>query len=110
MKFLPYCFGLSVLGLGVSSPLVTAQNANISNEALLKRIEELEQRLAIAERKDEIDREGAAEKAKTAVSVSAGASGFQIRSADTNFVLKIRGYLQADSRWFLDDNNPLNDT
>jgi phosphate-selective porin OprO and OprP len=109
MKLLPYYLGLSVLG-GASGPLLRAQNAPISNEALLKRIEELEQRLAIAERKDEIDREGATEKAKTAVSVSAGASGFQIRSADTNFVLKVRGYVQADSRWFLDDHTAVNDT
>ena len=83
---------------------MAGQDANGSNEALLKRIEELEQQVKVLGRKDEIADEAAAEKAKTAVSVSAGASGFQIRSADTNFVLKIRGYLQADSRWFISDD------
>ncbi len=110
MKFIPYYLGLSVLGLGITYPWAQAQEANISNEALLKRIEELEQRLKISERKDEIENEAAAEKARTAVSVSAGASGFQIRSADTNFVLKLRGYIQADSRWFINDKTPVNDT
>src|SRR5436190_20780461 len=109
MKSIPYYLGLSLLGAGIASPYVGAQEP-ISNEALLKRIEELEQRLKVSERKDEIEQEAAAEKAKTAVSVSAGASGFQIRSADTNFVLKVRGYIQADSRWFIDDKTPVNDT
>jgi phosphate-selective porin OprO/OprP len=35
--------------------------------------------------------------------LSVGASGFAMRSADTNFVLRLRGLLQADSRWFFDD-------
>src|SRR5687768_11539216 len=104
MKLFPYYLGLSMLGGGVASPAVLGQEANNnSSEALLKRIEELEQQVKVLGRKGEIADETAAEKAKTAVSVSAGAGGFQIRSADTNFVLKIRGYLQADSRWFIDD-------
>src|SRR5688572_27913772 len=103
MKLLRYYIGLSMLGAGIGSPAVAGQDANGSNEALLKRIEELEQQVKVLGRKDEIADEAAAEKAKTAVSVSAGAGGFQIRSADTNFVLKIRGYLQADSRWFISD-------
>lgn len=103
MNLLPYYVGLLMLGAGYSSPSVIGQGSKTSNEALLKRIEELEQKIAVINRRDEIGDEAAAEKAKTAVSVSAGSGGFQIRSADTNFVLKIRGYLQADSRWFIDD-------
>src|SRR6478736_2337333 len=109
MKLLPYYLGLTVLGIGATSPLLNAQNA-VSNEALLKRIEELENRLAISERKDEIERDATLEKAKGAALVTAGANGFQIRSADTNFVLKIRGYVQADSRWFVDDHTAVNDS
>jgi phosphate-selective porin OprO and OprP len=101
---------LSVLSLGAAVPLASAQDAGVSNEALLRRIEELEQQVKVLSRKGEIAEETATERAKTAVSVSAGASGFQIRSADTNFVLKIRGYAQADSRWYIDDNTPVNDT
>src|SRR5688500_18001975 len=103
MKFLPYYVGLSMLGAGYSSPSLFGQDSTTSNETLLKRIEELEQQIRVINRRDEISDEAATEKAKSAVSVSAGAGGFQIRSAETNFVLKIRGYLQADSRWFIDD-------
>lgn len=93
-----------MLGVGVASPAGLSQNADShSNETLLRRIVELEQQVKVLGRKDEIAEETAAEKAKTAVSVSAGAGGFQIRSADTNFVLKLRGYVQADSRWFVGD-------
>lgn len=110
---LPRYLGLSVLGLGLATPNLLGQNANVSSEALLKRIEELEQQVKILSRKDEIAEEAAVVKAKSAVTVSAGASGFQIRSADTNFVLKVRGYLQADSRLFAGDegaSSAVNDT
>ena len=70
---------------------------------LEKRYEALEQKYKILERKAELQEEAAAEKAKTATSVSAGASGFTIRSADTNFVLRLRGYAQADARFYPDD-------
>src|SRR5687768_12431637 len=110
MKFLPYYVGLSMLGAGYSSPSLFGQDSTTSNETLLKRIEELEQQIRVINRRDETSDEAATEKAKSAVSVSAGAGGFQIRSAETNFVLKIRGYLQADSRWYINDNVPVNDT
>ena len=40
---------------------------------------------------------------KAAASISAGASGFAFRSADSNFVVRLRGLLQLDSRWYVDD-------
>ncbi|MBI4324523.1 MAG: porin [Chloroflexi bacterium] len=61
------------------------------------------------DRKRELDQEAAAEKAKTTATVSAGAGGFSIRSADTNFVLRLRGGLQADGR-FYPGNTTANDT
>ncbi len=72
---------------------------------LRAQIRELDQKLRVLERKQEIDKEAAAEKAKTSTSVSAAATGFTIRSADTNFVLKIRGYVQADGRFYADDHS-----
>jgi phosphate-selective porin OprO and OprP len=99
-----------VAGFLVATPACLMAQAPLSNEQLLKRVEELEQQVRVLGRKDELQEEAASEKAKTAAVVSAGASGFEIRSADTNFVLKIRGYLQADSRWFADDELPVNDT
>ena len=78
---------------------------------LERRLEELDQKYRVLERRLEIEGEAAAEKSKTAPSMSIGASGFNFRSNDTNFVLKIRGLLQADSRFYIDDGgNNRNDT
>src|SRR4030095_11745528 len=66
-------------------------------------LEAIEQQVKVLERKREIDQEAAAEKAKTTPVVSLGANGFSVRSPDTNFVFRVRGYIQADGRWFLDD-------
>src|SRR5437868_3817773 len=109
MKLLPICLGLTVFGAASQPANVWAQNQTVSNEALLKRIEELEQQVKILSRKGEIDRDAATEKAKTATLVSAGANGFTIQSADTNFVMRIRGYIQADSREFIGDGIGVND-
>ncbi|HYE31122.1 MAG TPA: porin [Methylomirabilota bacterium] len=112
MKLIPHYVGLSAIGIALTSPAAFSEQAP-SNDELLKRVQELEQQVKVLSRKGEIAEESAAEKAKTAVSVSAGASGFQLRSADTNFVLKIRGYLQADSRWYVNDegtSSAFNDT
>lgn len=82
---------------------VWAQSPDVDVKALLQRVEELEQKVKIQDRKRELNDEAVAEKAKTAAAVSIGASGLQIRSADTNFVLKLRGYVQADARFYPDD-------
>ncbi len=64
----------------------------------------LEERVNILERKLEVNAEDAAAKAKETASVMANAKeGFQIQSADKNFVLKLRLLLQADSRFFKED-------
>jgi phosphate-selective porin OprO/OprP len=57
------------------------------------------QDLAIVKRQLELDREAAAEKAKTAPVMTASAKdGFSIKSPDNDFILKLRGLLQADTR------------
>ncbi|HUD71830.1 MAG TPA: porin [Dongiaceae bacterium] len=69
------------------------------------RIETLEERLRILERKEELAREQAAEKAKSAASVAVGKDGFSIRSADGAASLRIRGYVQADAQAALHDED-----
>jgi len=72
---------------------------------------ELEQRVKVLERKLELAEEQAAEKAKTATTVSAGVDGFAIKSADGAFQLRLRALVQEDGRFFFgDDERPLNDT
>lgn len=86
--------------------MVNAQQTNAQDSS---KFDELDQKVRILERKQEIEKEAATEKAKTTVAVSAGPSGFSIRSTDTNFVLRLRGGLQVDGR-FYPDSSPANDT
>jgi phosphate-selective porin OprO/OprP len=76
-----------------------------------ERLDELDQKVKILDRKDELDKEAAAEKAKTASTVTSGKDGFSIKSADGAYVLKLRGYAQFDGRFFqADDQRPATDT
>jgi len=73
---------------------------------------ELDQKIRIVERKGELAAEAAEAKAearaKALPQLSVGQNGFAFSSADTNFVLKLRGVLQVDSRTFINDNRLLN--
>ena len=66
-------------------------------------IGEASQQALIANRKVEILEEQLAAKSKEAAVVSADDKGFGLRSADASNSLRIRGLLQADSRWFAYD-------
>jgi phosphate-selective porin OprO/OprP len=66
-----------------------------------EQIEALRQQLLVLERKAEIAAEAEAEKAKTGATVTASArDGFSLRSHDGNFTLRLRGYVQADGRFY----------
>lgn len=64
--------------------------------AFAERIESLDQQVRILERKLEIEREQAKAQASQTPVVGAGQNGFQFRSADGSYLLRVRGYLQAD--------------
>ena len=90
--------------LGVQSIAVQAQTQTATNEdlpALIKRIDDLEQQLKILERNREADQQTAADKSKDAASVTLGLNGLIVRSADSNFVMDLHGYAQADARFYL---------
>lgn len=87
------------------------EEAQEPEKTLEEKLEELDQKIRVLERKDELEKEQAAEKAKTATSVTSGRDGFSLRSADGAYQLKIRGYVQLDGRFFFDDEErPANDT
>lgn len=92
-----------LLGALVGIEAATAQSSEVDVNALLQRLQELEQKVKILERNGELDKEAAAEKAKATPTVSIGAGGLVARSADTNFVFALHGLLQVDSRTFFDD-------
>ena len=103
------------------------ESGNTEVKALLKRIEELEQKVKALENKASATAEtkctretkqkmkplecrgessnGAAEEQpKPASWVALGSGGLSVSSADSNFVLRVRGGLQADGRFFLGDS------
>lgn len=84
-------------------PTIRAEDSTEVIRQLKQQVESLDQKVKILERNRELESESTAEKAKTMPRLSAGAGGFAFSSADTNFVLKLRGYVQADTRFFADD-------
>jgi len=85
--------------------------ADESVESLKKQLNELSEKVRILERK--LDAEGSgggSTKAQPGPRLTAGSDGFSFSSADTNFVLKLKGYVQADARFYIDDHIPGNDT
>lgn len=109
MKVQPW---LAVAGALVLVPVAPALAQEDSpTPSTEQKVEELDQKIRILERRAELAEEKAAEAAKTAGTVTAGKDGFSLRSADGAFQLKIRGYVQADGRFFLDDTDrPATDT
>lgn len=75
-----------------------------SEEKARQTNQDLRQKILILERKREIDQAQAAEKEKNAPKIEAGEKGFALKSADGDFQVKLRGYIQADGRFFMDDS------
>src|SRR2546422_11109586 len=96
--------------LAVIAAAGTALGADEDIESLKKQIQALDQKVRVLERKTELEREGGESRSQDAPRMTAGAEGFSFSSADTNFVLKLRGYVQADARFYVDDHIAGNDT
>jgi phosphate-selective porin OprO and OprP len=98
--------------LSAQSGYVLGQDQNEELRRLREQLQALDQKVKILERNRELDTESADARSKTLPSVNLGAGGLSIGTGDSNFVLNIRGYVQADSRTFLDDDESLkgNDT
>jgi phosphate-selective porin OprO and OprP len=102
----------TVLGAlaAVLAGATTALASEPSIEELRRQVEDLDQKLRIIERTRELENEQAAARTRNLPSVSLGAGGFSVRSADTNFLFRVRGVVQADARFFIDDTGAANDT
>jgi phosphate-selective porin OprO/OprP len=85
--------------LGAGRAAAQAPAATSDRAALEDRVNELEQELALVKRKLEVDAETQASKPAQPV-ISAGTDGFSIRSPDSKYQLRIRGYTQLDGRFF----------
>ncbi len=99
--------------IGAQSSVASAQTADVSTndtnqtiQTLMRRIDELEQKVKTLEGKNETNQETRPEKEKErekpAPTVSLGQNGLVVRSADSNFVMIAHGYVQGDARFYLD--------
>jgi phosphate-selective porin OprO and OprP len=84
---------------------LAAQAQEVSNEELLKRLEEQEQKVLVLERKLEIQDEAATSARESTAIVSAGPKGFSLRSADGKNQLRLRGTLHLDGRYLEGDDS-----
>jgi len=85
------------------APAPVAAGAAATGAALAAievRLDALDQQIRVAQRLADIEREKAIDEAKAAPRVTAGRDGFSLQSADKAFQLKLRGYTQADGRFY----------
>lgn len=94
--------GLAAAALALA-PLSHAAEPADDPAALKQEIDDLAERLKILERKLEVQQEAATTAAAEAPVVKAGPKGFSFQSKDGANVIKLRGLVQVDDRYFLDD-------
>ena len=75
-------------------------------KTLEQRMNELEQKQRISDRLRELFQEREEERVKEDPVLEVGRDGFLLRSRDRDFELRIRGYMQFDSRWYIADTKP----
>jgi phosphate-selective porin OprO and OprP len=92
------------------SPVRDSAARDTELERLRQRVDELDQRVRVLDRLRELERDSLKTAAKTAPKLSAGKQGFAMRSADSTFQLKLRGYIQTDGRFFGGDQRPVTNT
>lgn len=96
---------ISLLAAASFVPLAHAQSSTSDKQ----RIEELEQRLLVLERKLEIQTEDAATKAKEAPVVTASDKGFSLKNAKGDYEIRLTALAQVDGRYFVDDDGAFRD-
>jgi phosphate-selective porin OprO/OprP len=83
------------------SPALPPAAREASASDLQEQVTALDHEVRVLERQLELEREKAADAAKTSAGVTAsGRDGFQIKSADGAFNLRLRGYVQSDTRFY----------
>jgi phosphate-selective porin OprO/OprP len=99
--------GLAALSyLGAAQALAQAP----SNDSLNERLNELDQKIRVVERLNEIQQEEAKAAAAKAPKVSAGEGGLGLSSADGAYSIKLRAFGQLQSVHFLSNATPVSNT
>jgi len=74
-------------------------------EKLRALVQDLDQKIRVLDRKNELAEEAAAAKKKETPILNASEKGFGFKSADGNFEIKLKGVVQADGRYFESGQN-----
>lgn len=90
------------------SVFVASSNAYANDSGELEKlralVQELDQKIRVLDRKNELAEEASAAKKKETAVVTASDKGFGLKSGDGKFEYKLRGLLHADYRSWFDDN------
>ncbi|MBW8780544.1 MAG: porin [Verrucomicrobia bacterium] len=98
---------LTVVGLTTTSLHAQAPTSDDIN-ALREQIRQLDQKLRVLERNQELRDETAAAATKAQPKITINDKGVSLASADGANYLKLHGLVQADSRWFFGADGPNN--
>ena len=86
-----------------TTPITTHANDSDELEKLRALVQELDQKIRVLDRKNELAEEAAAAKKKETPIINASEKGFGFKSADNAFEIKLRGLAQIDYRSFNSD-------
>lgn len=102
----------TVAGTLAATFILTSSFARAEDDVtqIKQQLDELDQKIRVLQRLQEIDKEAAAAKSKETASVSAGKEGFFIRSGDNAYSIRLGGNIQLDSRWYPDKTTPIGGT
>ena len=81
----------------------TSKTANLAG-ADIPAVKQLDQKFKVLERKLEVSKEASDEEKKSASKFSIGSEGFKWSSADNSYQFRLRGLVNADSSFYLDDS------
>ena len=99
---------LAAVAVTLPTMAMAADDASSPTASLTleQRLEQAEQRIRVLERKLELADETATASVKSAPVVKAAPAGISIAAADSGTVIKLRGNLAVDGRFFFDQNTP----
>jgi phosphate-selective porin OprO/OprP len=102
----------ALAGAVATGLVLGAQSARAEEDVnqIRQQLDELDQKIRVLQRLQEIEKEAAVAKAKETPNVSAGKEGFYIRSGDNAYSIRIGGNIQFDTRWYPDKTTPIGGT
>ncbi|MDD2769960.1 MAG: porin [Methylococcus sp.] len=86
----------------------TAKQTTAAAAAPAPDIKKIDQKVKLIERKLEVDKEVSDGKWAKLPNVEVGTQGLKVESKDGDFKLNVRGLVQADGYYFVDDSDPTN--